>query len=227
MSRVAKPSIGDVLDALLRGHDRNRQPLGLPRTHVLLGTIVVCGCTYGTVMGSFSLRPLQMLYSALKVPLLFAVTFVISLPAFYVLNTLAGLRDDFNQSIRALAATQAGVNVVLLSLSPLTLVWYVSCLDYSMAVVFNTVMFAISSVAGQMLLTRFYRPLIQRNSRHGTMLKVWLVIFSFVGVQTGWMLRPFIGSPQRATTFVRMDDWSNAYVAVFRLFVRVATEDPT
>ncbi len=172
-------------------------------------------------MGCFAGRPLQMIYSALKVPLLFGVTFMISLPAFFVLNTLAGLRNDFRDIIRAVAATQAGVCVILMSLSPYTLLWYASSSDYRSAVVFNTIVFGTSSLAGQLLLVRFYRPLVQRNSRHRLMLKTWLVIFAFVGIQTGWMLKPFIGSPNRPAEFLRASDWTNAYVAVFRLFARV------
>ncbi len=221
MGVTARRIIGRWLDGLLRGRDEFGVRLEPPETRVLIGVILFCGCSYGAVMGSFSGRPLQMFYSASKVPLLFGVTFVVAMPAFFVLNTLAGLRADFADVLRALTATQAGLTVILLSLAPLTLFWYVSCPDYSSAVVFNTLMFGAASVTGQVLLFRFYRGLIRRNPLHGTMLKVWLVIFSFVGVQTGWMLRPFIGSPERPAEFVRTGEWSNAYVAVFRLFCKV------
>jgi hypothetical protein len=48
----------------------------------------------------------------------------------------------------------------------------------------------------QLLLRRLYRPLIQQDPRHRWMVPAWIVIYSFVGIQMGWVLRPFIGSGQ-------------------------------
>lgn len=214
-------AIRDCVDGLLRGRTETGAIAGTPPVPMLLCVIVTCGCSYGAVMGSYSSRPLQMLYSASKMPLLFGCTFLVSLPAFYVLNTLAGLRDDFGRVLHALTATQAGLSIILLSFAPITLFWYQSIQDYSMAVALNAVTFGIASVTAQRLLVRFYAPLVAANSTHRVMLRVWLVIFAFVGIQMGWVLRPFIGSPSRPPAFLRTGEWSNAYVAVTRLFLGI------
>ena len=65
---------------------------------------------------------MQALYSALKVPLLLLATVGLSLPSFFILNTLLGLRDDFGTRARAIAASQAGLTVILVALAPLTAV---------------------------------------------------------------------------------------------------------
>lgn len=39
----------------------------------------------------------------------------------------------------------------------------------------------------------------------------------FVGVQMGWTLRPFVGSPGIPGAFFREDSYTNAYVAVARV----------
>src|SRR5688500_9310417 len=92
--------------------------------------VVLFGLAYGTVMGTYAgpqgPRVTQMAYSAVKVPLLLLLTFAISLPSFFVLNTLLGVRDDFGEAVRALVATQAALTIVLASLAPFTGVWYVS-----------------------------------------------------------------------------------------------------
>ena len=49
------------------------------------------------------------------------------------------------------------------------------------------------------------------------MLYAWLVLYAFVGIQMGWMLRPFIGAPDMATGFFRSEPFSNAYIVVLRL----------
>jgi len=183
--------------------------------------VVVFGLAYGAVMGTYAgpsgPRVTQMLFSAMKVPLLLLVTFAISLPSFFVLNTLLGVRDDFAAAVRALVATQAALTIVLASLAPITGLWYLSVAGYRHAILFNAAMFAVASFAAQFLLRRLYRPLIERNAKHRTLLRAWLVVFAFVGVQMGWVLRPFIGDPSKPTRFFREGAWGNAYVEVAKM----------
>jgi hypothetical protein len=211
------------IDQFLRGATgAGARPLGAWQG---LGVVVVGGVAYGAVMGAFGGwggdRPLQILFSAVKVPLLILVTTAIALPSFFVLNTLLGLRDDFREAARAVAATQAAVAVVLASLAPYTALWYASTRDYHEATLFNALMFGVASFAAQWVLRRRYAALVARNPRHRVMLRVWLGVYAFVGIQMGWILRPFIGQPGRPVTFFRSDTWGNAYVVVFDAVVSV------
>ena len=133
---------------------------------------------------------------------------------------LVGLRADFGEALRALAAAQSGLAIVLASLAPLTLLWYATSSDYSSALRVNAVAFAIASGAGQKLLRDYYRPLIRRNPRHRAMLWTWLGLYVFVGIQMSWVLRPYIGAPDEPVQFFRDAKWENAYVVVARLFFR-------
>jgi len=49
------------------------------------------------------------------------------------------------------------------------------------------------------------------------MLWVWLVVYSFVGIQLAWVLRPFVGSPTELVQFIRTEELSNAYVRIAEL----------
>ncbi len=192
----------------------------------LVGCLVAFALLYGALMGTFRgltgqtqwLR--QIVYSAVKVPLLLGCSFAISLPSFFVLSTLIGLRKDFAESLRALVAAQAGLAVVLASLGPVTLLWYASSAAYNEALLFNGLMFAIATLAGQYLLRGYYRPLIQRDPRHRRMLACWGFIYVLVAIQLAWLLRPFIGAPSREVEFLREGAWDNAYVFVARLVLR-------
>ena len=183
-----------------------------------MAMVIVGGALYGLVMGAFGGltgdRPLQMIYSGVKVPMLIVLTGALALPSFFVLNSLLGLRSDFGEVLRALALTQAAVAVILASLAPYTALWYASTTDYQEATLFNAGMFAIASLAAQWVLRRRYAALIARNPRHRVMLRVWLALYAFVGIQMGWVLRPFIGQPGRPVTFFREDAWGNAYVSI-------------
>ena len=165
-------------------------------------------------------RPLQMLYSAIKVPLLLLVSFGLTLPSFFVLNTLLGLRNDFPAALRALLSAQAALALVLAALAPLTATWYLSVTSYPSCTFFNGVMFAIATFSARWPLRRRYAPLIARNPRHRSMLTIWLVLYVFVAIQMAWVLRPFLGDPAQATTFFRHGAWGNAYMVVLEVIRR-------
>jgi hypothetical protein len=188
--------------------------------------VVACGLAYGVMMGTFtgvSGRGLQLVYSGVKVPLLLLATFALALPSFFVLNTLLGLRDDFRDAVRAVLQSQAALVLTLASLGPLTLVWYASGGDYQRAIVFNAAMFGVASLAGQLVLRRLYAPLIARSPRHRTLVRLWLLTYAFVGVQMGWVLRPFIGQPGSPTQFFRDGAWGNAYIELWRIVAGAVT----
>lgn len=198
----------------------------LGRLRWLLVLLATCGLFYGAVMGSYSgLQPGrfgQLLYSGVKVPLLLLATFGLCLPSFFVMNTIMGLRDDFGRVLRALVATQSCVTVVLAALAPITAFWYVSCADYNLAILFNLAMFGIASVAAQIVVRRYYRPLVRREPRHRHLLWAWFFLYAFVGIQMSWVLRPFIGHPEAPVAFFRSGAWGNAYVVVGGLLLKAA-----
>lgn len=191
---------------------------GLPTTW-LLATILIAGPLYGAVMGSFAFtsaeRLLMVLYAAIKMPLLIGVTGLLCLPGFFVLSTVLGLRDALARSLRAILTSQAALVLVLASLGPITRVVYFSGVSHSQAILANALMFSIATAAAQIVLWRLYRPLIAEDRRHLAMLWIWVLLYAFVGMQMGWMLRPFVGTPDQPVTFFRDEPFSNAYMVIF------------
>lgn len=186
----------------------------------LTACVLLFGVLYGGAMGTFGGivggsitgdRIWQVFYSASKVPFLLLITFCLSLPSFFVLNTLVGVQEDFPEAVRALMATQAGLAIILAALAPFTLLWYASNSNYQAAILFNGLMFCLASLSAQCLLRRYYQPLIARNNQHRWLLRLWLLLYGFVGIQMAWVLRPFIGDPDHPATFFRADTWGNAY----------------
>jgi hypothetical protein len=143
-------------DLVLRGQRPAARPgegIHLPLLGSLILALLVYGMFYGGVMGTYGgfagARMWQVVYSGVKVPLLLIVTFLLSLPSFFVLNTLVGLRHDFPRVLGALVATQAGLTVILSALAPFTAFWYVSGSGYQAAILFNGVMFGVASFGAQ------------------------------------------------------------------------------
>ncbi len=186
--------------------------------------VLATGPIYGAFMGTFALgtweRAPMIVYAAVKVPLLIFVTTALCLPGFFVLNTVLGLRDDFGRAIRAIFAGQAGLTVALASLGPITRVAYLSGVNHRQALLFNAAMFTVATAVGQVVLMRRYRELTSdpvSGVRHKAMLWMWVVLYAFVGMQLGWMLRPFVGGPDRPVSFFRDEPFSNAYVVIAKL----------
>ncbi len=210
-------SIRKQVEAILKGHP------SAGSWAIVLG----CGLIYGGVMGLFGGRVGQVAYSAIKVPLLLLATLVLSLPSYFVLNTLLGLRADFAAAWRAVVASQAGLTIILVSLAPITAFWYASSGNYRLAILFNTTMFAVASAGAQGILRRGYGPLIARDPRHRWLLRVWIFLYAFVGIQMGWNLRPFVGSPDQPTRFFREGAWENAYVVVAQILWEAVAPRPS
>ncbi|HXE53446.1 MAG TPA: hypothetical protein VN541_10540 [Tepidisphaeraceae bacterium] len=130
------------------------------------------------------------------------------------------MRRDFPEALHALVSTQAGLTVVLASLAPFTAFWYVSSGDYNAALLFNGGMFAVATFTAQWMLRRSYRALIARDGRHRLMLRLWLVLYTFVATQMAWVLRPFVGNPTTPPSFFRAEAWGNAYIEIVHLILR-------
>jgi hypothetical protein len=216
---VPAPGLRTLVPIILR--DDLRQAASQLRARQVIPLIILCGSFYGGVMGSFaghgSVRWLQILYSAIKVPMLLGISFVLAVPSFFILSSLLGLRDDFRSAIRAVATAQAGSAITLAALSPFMALWYASCAEYAWAILFNGFLFAVSTLIGQILLKRFYRSLTLGNPRHRKMIRTWVIVYAFIAIQMAWVLRPFIGEPGEATTFFRQGAWGNAYVMIGEL----------
>ena len=211
-------------DDFLRGRGPFDPARPMPRPWWWLPLMILAFAPlYGGLMGSFQFvsaeRVWQVVYSAAKVPLLLGATGAICMPAFFVLNTLLGLRHDFREALQAILAGQAALSVTLAACAPLTRFWYCSTDSYRAALLFNAAVLALATLAGHLVMQRYYRPLIRRHRYHRFALYGWLTLYTFVGIQMGWTLRPFIGSPGAAVTFFRQEPFTNAYVVVARLIL--------
>ena len=223
---AAVPGLADRFEALSARIGRpERAGAAALSLRQVLGAIVVGGAFFGAVMGTYLVgvpgRWPLVLYAAIKVPALIMITTAVCVPAFFVLNTVLGLRDDFGRALRAVLAGQAGLVLALASLSPLTRVAYESGISHGGAQLFNAGLFAIATAAGQTVMLRHYRSIFEaapdRAPRHRVMLWAWVAMYVFTGVQAGWILRPYIGAPGLDVHFFRADAFSNAYVYFLRL----------
>jgi hypothetical protein len=91
---------------------------------------------------------LQVVASMVKVPLLFYLTLLVTLPSLYVFNALVGSRLSLSTVIRLLVASLGVIVTVLASLGPIVAFFSVSTTSYPFMVLFNVLVFAVSGVLG-------------------------------------------------------------------------------
>jgi hypothetical protein len=100
---------------------------------------------YGASMGLYS-GGLQILFSALKVPLLLFVTLYISLPTFYVLDSLLGGAMSLRQMLTILLAGFTIMATILLAFLPVTLFFLLTTMDYAFTVLLNIAVFGLGGI---------------------------------------------------------------------------------
>ena len=186
---------------------------------------------------------LQLVATTFKVPLLFLLTLVVTFPSLYAMSALAGSRMQFQETLRLLLAAVA-INLALLaSLGPVVGFFTLSTQSYPFMVLLNVFFFAASGVAGLVFLRRALTHVFagatdseaasaspdpdakkarlalgSRGDPALTVFRAWLVVYGVVGAQMGWVLRPFIGSPEHPFELFRERE-SNFFTAVGNLFV--------
>jgi hypothetical protein len=95
-----------------------------------------------------------MLASAIKVPALFFLTLVVTLPSLYVSNALVGSRLSITALIRLLIASLAVTIATLASLGPIVAFFSIITTSYPFIVLLNVFVFAVSGFLGLLFLLR-------------------------------------------------------------------------
>ncbi len=231
------------LDGLLRAHRAvgldETDPTQAPRVprRLLFALVLLLGGTYGFFMGWYALRThgadglRQLVSSTVKVPLLFLFTLGVTFPSLYVFGVLTGSRLSFAQSVRVVGEWIVVILAVAASLGPILGFFTVSTESYAFIVLLNALLLGTAGLAGCLSLQRrlfqaaFAAPAdtpTELPIRPGNVLvlTVWIVVFGIVGVQMGWVMRPFVGAPDQPFALFRATE-SNGFAAILRVIGRV------
>jgi hypothetical protein len=150
------------LDRLLRGEVTRLPALQQGKIDIdvrnLVLALVVLGGLYGSCMGWFSVinRPTaeyrQLLASAVKVPLLFFLTLVVTFPSLYVFNALVGSQLSVGPLLRLLVASLGITLAVLASFGTIVAFFSLTTENYFFMVLLNVAIFAVAGLLGLVFL---------------------------------------------------------------------------
>ncbi len=159
-------------------------------------TLVAFCALYGAAAGAYA-GAVQSLSSAIKLPLLFVGTLVICFPGFFVIEVLVGSRLRLSQVLALVTGALALSAVLLAAVVPVTVFFLLTAANYYFLELLHT---AIVLGAGLVGMAALHEGLAFACEKRGvyprsamTIMRVWAVLFAFVGVQMAWSLRPFVG----------------------------------
>jgi len=159
-------------------------------------TLVVLCALYGAGAGAYA-GPLQSLSAAIKLPFLFLGTLAICFPGFYVIQVLVGSRLRFTQVLALVTGALALTAVLLAAVIPVTAFFLLTGANYYFLELLHVVIVLGAGFAGMVMLHDGLAFACEKRGVYPrkamTIMKVWAVLFAFVGVQMAWNLRPFVG----------------------------------
>jgi hypothetical protein len=151
------------LDRVLTGEATRPEMLRAGSIDIPLGglsvVLLMLGVFYGLCMGVFSVVSRwgtakaamgweQAAASAVKVPLLFFLTLLVTLPSLYVFNALVGSRLTLGAVVRLLVSALAVMLALQASFGTIVVFFSVSTTSYAFMVLLNVVLFAVSGFLG-------------------------------------------------------------------------------
>ncbi len=153
---------------------------------------------YGAVMGStHSLW--QAMSSAFKLPLLFLATLIVCAPTLYFFNLIFGSNQSLSQNIALMLTAIAVTAVVLLSFAPIVLFFLLTSSNYQFFKLLNVGVFTVAGIIGVLFLIQGMRVVSASGSGGAgarlMVVRLWIIVYAFVGSQVAWTLRPFVGAP--------------------------------
>ncbi len=164
----------------------------------LLGLTLIGGGLFGVAVGSYH-GGWQLGFAALKMPAVLLAPVVVTVPALRALH--AGPDGPASLTIAGLAALVGAARVAILSTAAVPLIWLFFSLSpgYRPATLLMAATLAVVGLPGLCTIGSALAPAGRR--RIGAMLGT-IGLVGIVIAQTGWLLRPFVVTPDAPLTLL-------------------------
>src|SRR5438876_939274 len=159
-------------------------------------TIITLAGFFGLVAGAYS-GPAQAVSAGLKLPFLFFATFAVCFPAFFVVQVLVGSRLRLLQVAVLVFGALALTSVLLAAFVPITAFFLIAGANYYFQHLLNIAIAGVAGIFGMYALHEGLSLVCEKRGVYPrkalTIMRVWALLFAFVGIQLAWTLRPFLG----------------------------------
>ncbi len=242
LSNVRSTPFFELFDGLLRRRESyfeaifQGKEVGALIRWSLIASLLLCGL-YGLTMGATHFREAdwgagfaQSLSSAAKVPLLYLLSLLVCCPVLYFVIVLMGSKLSFTQTLALLLLAIAMNAILLAGCAPIVLFFVFTGSGYLFIKLLHVVIFAFSGGWAMMALWHGLASMCEKSDLYPKqairILQIWILIFGFVGTQTAWSLRPFIGDPTQKFEIVRSDQSGNIYLSIWESLIPASVRQP-
>jgi len=181
-----------------------------------LSTLVALCALYGVAAGAYA-GAAQAVSAAIKLPLLFLGTLAICFPGFFVIQVLVGSRLKLSQVLALVLGALALAAILLAAVVPITVFFLFTGANYYFLTLLHVVIVLGAGLAGMAALHDGLAFACEKRGVYPkkamTIMKVWAVLFAFVGIQMAWNLQPFVGDRGQPFQLFRHNE-GNFYTAV-------------
>lgn len=191
------PALGTI-ELLLRDRERMLAQIraggdlaGVLRT--MIATIAVTMAVVGAVLGSYR-GGIQVAYAAAKLPIVLLGTAALSAPALSAIGAALGRRSRLSADLALVMSALAFGSLILVACTPLLMLGRALELDYHEMILAVVALFAIAGLAALRMIWRGVA--LEAAPGWRAALAGLCVVFSLVGAQLSWALRPYLVRPR-------------------------------
>ena len=228
-TRSADSGFGFFLATILSDRDRfftevaEGEGLSAKLAHALWTLVALCAL-YGAAAGAYS-GPAQAVSAAIKLPVLFLGTLAICFPAFFVIQVLVGSRLRLQQVLALVLGALSLSAILLAAVIPITAFFLLTGANYYFLTLLHVLIVLCAGLAGMAVLHEGLAFACEKRGVYPkkamTIMKVWAVLFAFVGIQMAWNLQPFVGDRGQPFRLFRHNE-GNFYTAVIYSLQKLA-----
>jgi hypothetical protein len=202
---VAAPASGGLLETMIRQPREcisriDREDERPQTAKKLLAMILAGSAVFGAAIGSHH-SGLQILYAAIKLPLVVLLTAAVCTPVLTALNFALARPASLSRDLLLVLGSLARASLVLAALAPVPLMAALIGLRYHNMILLVVVCCAVAGVLG---LALFVRGMWNHSRGVLFTMAALLLVVSLTGAQMTWVLRPFVLRPcAREAVFLR------------------------
>jgi hypothetical protein len=177
--------------------------------------VALCGL-YGAAAGAYA-SAAQAVSAAIKLPILYLGTLVICFPGFFVIQVLVGSRLRLAQVLALVLGALSLSAILLAAVVPITVFFLFTGANYYFLTLLHVLIVLGAGLVGMAALHEGLQFACEKRGVYPrkamTIMKVWAVLFAFVGIQFAWNLQPFVGDRGKPFQLFRHNE-GNFYTAV-------------
>jgi hypothetical protein len=185
----------------------------------ILSLYILMNCfsvLYGLAMGSYHGFE-QAISAGIKIPVLFSLSLIICLPAFFIIQYTLGSRLKLFQMIAVICSGFVLTTAIMVAFVPIVVFFLLTGSNYYFLQLLHILIFIIAGIFGMKTIVDALKYTCEKKGVYPKIgvevFKFWVVILGIVGIQLAWNLRPFTGDKGKPFALFRNYE-GNFYTAV-------------